>query len=99
MAMQTRQILNAVSGSGRSPFFLVEDDRIDLHVLFNSAGGTARLVASADGVNYAPLNGVPELTSSIVYALDLAEGTYLAVEYTSAVNLSASVIPYRFKQL
>lgn len=99
MAMQTRQLLNSVSGSSRSPAFYVDDDRVDVHLYFISAGGTAKIVASADGVNYAPLSNVPEFTDSIVYALDLAEGTYIAIEYTGAMSLTAVVKPYRQQQL
>lgn len=97
--MTTQRILNAAAGSGRSNWFFVEDDRVDVHILFNSAGGTARLVAGVDGIAYAPMKDVPEFTDSIVYPLDLAEGTYLAVEYTGVSSLSVIIKPYRFHQL
>lgn len=99
MAMQTTTLLNSVSGSSRSPSYYIDDDRVDVHIIFDQAGGTAKIVASVDGVKFAPLSNVPEFTDSIVYALDLAEGTYLAIEYTSAVELSAAVKPYRQQQL
>ena len=98
--MTTQKLLNAVSGSGRSPAYFIEEDRVDVHIVFVQPGGSARLVASIDGVSeFAPLKDVPEFTDSIVCPLDLAEGTYLAVEYTGVSSLSTTVKPYRTKQL
>lgn len=98
MAMQYRQLLNSVAGSSRSPSYHVQDDRIQVALNFDQAGGTAKLVTSHDNVKFAPVLSLPEFTDSGVFALDAAEGSYIAIEYTSAVELSASVMPYRKRQ-
>lgn len=99
MSTRKQTLATNASGSDRTPAHTVKTQRLDVHVNFVQPGGTATIVASADGLNWAPYVGIAPFTDSGAIGLDLAEDTYLAVEYTSAVELAVHVLPYNLRQI
>lgn len=94
--METKTLASAVSGTGNSSVYFIENDRIDnkVQVFITMTSGTVTLQASADGTNFAPIPD-GQVTGSSVLMLDLAEGTYLRAAYATAVGLTVIVKPCR----
>lgn len=88
-----------VSGSNRTPSHTVKAQRLDVHIYFVQPGGEAKIVASVDNTNWAPYVGIAPFTTSGAIGLDVAEDTYIAVEYSGVVELDAHVLPYNLRQI
>lgn len=85
--METKQLLDSVSGTGVSGSYFIENDLVDTEVqaFINFVGGTVTLEASANDVDFAPLKD-GQLTASQVVAIHLSEGSYLRVNYSGVTS-------------
>lgn len=94
--METKTVLDNVSGSGSSTGYFISGERhkgeTEVQAFLTFASGTVTVEASADGTNYAPIKD-GQFTSSEVVPIVLAEGSYLRVSYATAVNLTATIKP------
>lgn len=95
--METKQILNAATGTGASASqgYLIErhpSTGSEVQVFLVFTGGTASIEGSADGVTFAPIAD-GQFSASQIVPVDLAEGTYLRVSYAGVTTISAIVKP------
>lgn len=91
--MERKKILDNVSGSGASPsYFIHSDVNSEVQLFLTFTAGTITVMGSGDDVNFAPIkDGV--FAASEVVPIDLANGSYLRVDYSGATGLTAIVVP------
>lgn len=85
--METERLIENGSGTGVTPSYFIDNDSIEneVQLFINFVGGTVTIEASADGSNFAPLkNGT--LSASEVVPVDLAEGSYLRLNYAGVTS-------------
>lgn len=96
--METRKLLDAVTGTGvSSSYFIesqdgVENEENDVYVFVEITGGSATIELSADNQNFVPINEGTLSTNGVKW-VSPPEGSYLRVSYAGVTTISATIKP------